>query len=1530
MSAALSASRANSRPNKNPKATAQQIQTTKTEGPPAKMQPTPEQIRMAQMISDTSNTDDEELKKKIEQIKELTNRSSDEVQIALHDCENDTERAVNYLLEKESDQGEWRETGKKKKRPTPTPTTVQKTEITSNHIDEKTDKREKSPDRDQKDRPEFSSRRGRRNDSRPPRLSRGRGRERPDYFRADKEDGENDKDDSPFGREKNFERGRGRGRGRGGPRRARGGGNRFNRGNHQSSAPKFDAGPQIDTWTNETAENAEKETSGFGDTWVSEDWNEDCWSGSLNETQVFTSKSVSETKVFTAPTEQSVAVQGSVADNLGTRLDLGALMQKPQPTQSPESSFSISQYNQQATESIKNSIGIGSGSRSMLSEQLTMSPQPSVGQLSSYSQNSVMNQTLVQSSPVSRLPTSQPMVAQPPPPQQQPAVSITQRPKPQRSKLPPPSKIPASAVEMPGKMVTSLDVQFGNLEFGADTSPFSFGSGNDSSVSSTYTETVSNSSPPLSNHMSQINQSGETVISTSIRSAVTPNKSQMAALDQTSPRPSAYPTSTFSTPPKKDINQVNKMSPPEAMSYPGSPGERKASPLMGQRSVQTSSSLAQGLRFLSKPDAESLSSFNQSQANYQSSGYQSRTQTGIASSSPYPHVSSSQTVAASYPAQFPGGSHQYQTSQNQYQANPNQYQTNKKTFQNYQSGSSSFQNQSGYSASSNQGSLYQTNVPTSTFQTQTAQNLYQVTSTPNSFQTQANSAFHSRDSQSSSNFQTAVTQASSTLLRDSQGSSFPRDTQNSVSYQRDGQSSFQRDGQSSAFPRDSTQSSFPRETQTAYQRESQSAGSTFGRSDSQTSAYPRESAGSYTRDSQSSSSFPRETPAFTARDGQSSTGYQRETASAAAAGGSFQRDPQNAGSVYPRDSQAAGSYTRETQANSTFPRENQSAASFSRDAQSAAFPRDSQTKTSFPRESQNAASFPRESQNVPTFQRENTGASSYQRDGTTTAFQRDGQTSSSFQRDSQSSGSFSRDSQNSSSFSRETQSAAAFSRDNQSSFPRDGQSSFQRDSQSATVYQREGQSTSFPRDGQTSSAFSTRDGQSSSNFQRDAQSASAFQREGQTSSSFPREAASSLTAPTTQNQTNYSTQNFTSGHQANLQTSPLTTNKLGETLSKISVKENSLDATTTQFDGTTSTSTTSLTSLASLTTTTSSTSLASVTTAMVTATASTTTISSTSTKTTTLPVNTSKAPPNLTAGVPPLLSHQYIMGQAGTLPPFYPLYSYEDLQLLQQRLPLQNNYYDMGGFPGVSTTITGREQNTLANVQYTAATDNKMTRVDAQSPIPTSQQQSSQSAHQQPYINLNYGYYYPTLVPGAGFQYPAMFPMPPVTNTAHAGTTPNSQYPKTHASHAYTGGRGYDDLTQTADFTKTAYGMQQGQAKVSGSVSVTSVAGTSDMAGYGKTHAQAFDKQGYAGTPPPFNMPLATGTQTGHMGAPTTPYATPFVPVMAHQPQPHSQMMHLLQDSTGGSTRGSHSQTASQPKSAGSKPPYTAAYWPGN
>ena len=47
-----------------------------------------------------------------------------------------------------------------------------------------------------------------------------------------------------------------------------------------------------------------------------------------------------------------------------------------------------------------------------------------------------------------------------------------------RARLPPPSKIPASAVEMPGESLANLDVQFGglDLQFGASNEASSGGS----------------------------------------------------------------------------------------------------------------------------------------------------------------------------------------------------------------------------------------------------------------------------------------------------------------------------------------------------------------------------------------------------------------------------------------------------------------------------------------------------------------------------------------------------------------------------------------------------------------------------------------------------------------------------------------------------------------------------------------------------------------------------------------------------------------------------------------------------------------------------------------------------------------------------------------------------------------------------------------------------------------------------------------------------------------------------------------------
>lgn len=58
-----------------------------------------------------------------------------------------------------------------------------------------------------------------------------------------------------------------------------GGGRGRGRGGRSYRSSRYDKGPQIDTWTNETAENAEKENS----TWeMSEDWTTDEWTGSVS------------------------------------------------------------------------------------------------------------------------------------------------------------------------------------------------------------------------------------------------------------------------------------------------------------------------------------------------------------------------------------------------------------------------------------------------------------------------------------------------------------------------------------------------------------------------------------------------------------------------------------------------------------------------------------------------------------------------------------------------------------------------------------------------------------------------------------------------------------------------------------------------------------------------------------------------------------------------------------------------------------------------------------------------------------------------------------------------------------------------------------------------------------------------------------------------------------------------------------------------------------------------------------------------
>nr|XP_020504216.1 ubiquitin-associated protein 2-like isoform X1 [Labrus bergylta]XP_020504217.1 ubiquitin-associated protein 2-like isoform X1 [Labrus bergylta] len=343
-----------------------------------------------------------------------------------------------------------------------------------------------------------------------------------------------------------------------------------------------------------------------------------------------------------------------------------------------------------------------------------------------------------------------------------------------------------------------------------------------------------------------------------------------------------------------------------------------------------------------------------------------------------------------------------------------------------------------------------------------------------------------------------------------------------------------------------------------------------------------------------------------------------------------------------------------------------------------------------------------------------------------------------------------------------------------------------------------------------------------------------------------------------------------------------------------------------------------------------------------------------------------KAPPNLPPGVPPLLPNPYIMAP-GLLHAYPPqVYGYDDLQMLQTRIPL--DYYSIP-FATPTTALTGREGSLTSN-PYSGDLS-KFGRGDASSPAPATtlaqtQQNQTQTHHttQQPFLNpaLPPGYSYTSLpyytgMPGlpSTFQYgPAVFPVAPTSSKQHgvnvgvnASATPFQQA-SGYGSHGYS--TGYEDVGQASgsgDFCKGGYGTAVAAAasaqnkpasSVSGpgvGVSVTSSnTGVPDISGSVYTKTQSFDKQGFhAGTPAgSFSLPSALGS-----GGPINPPAAagyapgPFMHILAPHQQPHSQILHHHLQQDGQSGTGQRSQNASiQQKSQINKSAYNSYNWGAN
>ncbi|XP_016105813.1 ubiquitin-associated protein 2b isoform X8 [Sinocyclocheilus grahami] len=300
--------------------------------------------------------------------------------------------------------------------------------------------------------------------------------------------------------------------------------------------------------------------------------------------------------------------------------------------------------------------------------------------------------------------------------------------------------------------------------------------------------------------------------------------------------------------------------------------------------------------------------------------------------------------------------------------------------------------------------------------------------------------------------------------------------------------------------------------------------------------------------------------------------------------------------------------------------------------------------------------------------------------------------------------------------------------------------------------------------------------------------------------------------------------------------------------------------------------------------------------------------------------NTSgKAPPNLAQGVPPLLASQYIMGPGGLLPAYPPIYGYEDLQMMQSRLPM--DYYGMT-YPG--TALAGRDGG-LANNPYTGPQN------------PGQAQQGQTQAFLNPTLPPGYGYtslpYYPG-VPGmpSAFQYgPTVF-MPPASTKQHSmGPSSQYQHQAGYSQHMY--GPGYDELSQAhagGDYGKGGYGgSSQSQAKAvsnsSGKAPGLPGSASSELTGTVYSKTQSFDKQGFpTAAGPAFSLPSALGG-TGPLNPAGAPgYApAPFLHILPHQ-QPPSQLLHhhMAQD-----TQGQRSQANSMQKGQGKSNYSSSPYW---
>uniref|UniRef100_A0A8B9FZ81 UBA domain-containing protein n=1 Tax=Amazona collaria TaxID=241587 RepID=A0A8B9FZ81_9PSIT len=485
------------------------------------VQATAEQIRLAQMIYDKNDADFED---KVKQLMEVTGKNQDECIVALHDCNGDVNKAINILLEGSSDTTSWETVGGKKK-------------SLGKESSENKENREKRGDR------EVSRGRGSSN-------RRGRGGSRGRELRAEENGVDNNQGDRPSDRGK-----RGRGRGEIG-----GIGLSETKVFTASSVPvenHVTPGQSIDLITllqkpvasstqdmeGNSFETPQQQT--FGQALV--------FTNSQHSTQMASGTGSSSAVNSYSPQSLSAVLCSGFGELGSSKLANSTGSQILDQLKSPGLGQFTSQQNNSNSTATTTTATSSWDLKPPISQSSVLNqfdfksqpePSPVLSQLTQRQQQ--QTQAVPVPPPGLESSSSQIKLREPSPVNTSTAVSkILQLPtlsmdnqavtahqthqkqiKPPKRRMTPASKIPASAVEMPGSAdMTGLNVQFGALEFGSEPALPEFGSTSSSennsqaTNNSLYSKTLNdplNTSLPISNTVQESTYTTSAITSSSL------------------------------------------------------------------------------------------------------------------------------------------------------------------------------------------------------------------------------------------------------------------------------------------------------------------------------------------------------------------------------------------------------------------------------------------------------------------------------------------------------------------------------------------------------------------------------------------------------------------------------------------------------------------------------------------------------------------------------------------------------------------------------------------------------------------------------------------------------------------------------------------------------------------------------------------------------------------------------------------------------------------------------------------------------